>query len=270
MTTEPKKSPKKSLGQHFLTNPDVVRDMLHEIALTKDDVVVEIGPGPGILTEKLVSAAKKVIAIEIDKSLAEDLENKFSGDTNLTVISGDVLSVNLPELLSEHAPDEKDYSLIANIPYYITAPIIRLFLESPSPPKEMLLMVQKEVGQRLAAEPGSMSLLSVSAQFYADVEYCFTVPAADFHPAPKVDSAVVKLRLHRVRSSDEEIQKFFRVARAGFAAKRKTLINNLANGLHRDKEEIENVLAKQKIAPTARAQELSIAQWQKLSKTLAD
>jgi len=262
--------PKKSLGQNFLRDDTVIADILHHAQLTKDDVVVEIGPGTGVLTEKLAAVAKRVIAVEIDRTLAAELEEKFSPHENVSIVADDILHANIPELLKEYAAGEESYRVIANIPYYITAPIVRLFLETPTPPTEMMLMVQKEVAERIVAEPGKMSLLTVSVQYYADPAYLFTVPCKAFFPAPNVDSAVVRIVFRADAEENKDTKQFFSVVKAGFAAKRKTLTNNLTNGLHKSKKDVENVLAMCNIAPTARAQELSIAQWKKLAQLFSN
>lgn len=184
---------KKSLGQNFLTN-DAVIDKIIDSANIADSTVIEIGPGQGILTEALACSAKGVIAIELDERLISDLENRFSEYDNVEIIHGDILHMNVEELVLQYVADG-NYKVVANIPYYITAPIIRLFLELSQQPQEIVLMVQKEVAERLTACPGAMSVLAVSAQYYADVTYLFTVPKEDFDPVPKVDSAIISLKV---------------------------------------------------------------------------
>jgi len=253
---------KKSLGQNFLTNNDVVERIVDSSEI-ENSVVIEIGPGEGVLTEALAGTAKKVIAVELDDRLISQLQEHFSDYDNVVIVHGDILHMNVEELISQYAPDGK-YKVVANIPYYITAPIIRLFLELSTGPSEIILMVQKEVAQRLTAGPGQMSLLAVSAQYYADVEYLFSVPKEDFEPVPKVDSAIIKLKVKSQKSKVSGAEDFFRIVKVGFSAKRKTLANNLANGLQKDKKEIEEILIKQGFSKSIRAQELSIDDWKQL------
>jgi 16S rRNA (adenine1518-N6/adenine1519-N6)-dimethyltransferase len=257
---------KKSLGQNFLTNYDVI-DHIVDVADIEDRVVLEIGPGEGVLTEALTRIAKKVVAVELDDRLVPVLEKKFSSFDNIDIIHGDILHMNVMELVEKYAKDES-YKVVANIPYYITAPIIRLFLELPAQPQEIILMVQKEVAQRLVAKPGGMSLLAVSAQYYADVEYLFSVPKEDFDPVPNVDSAIIKLKVKKQELKVEEDRDFFRIVKIGFSAKRKTLVNNLANGLQKEKGEIEDILLRQGFKGNVRAQELSVDNWKNLTQDI--
>jgi 16S rRNA (adenine1518-N6/adenine1519-N6)-dimethyltransferase len=258
---------KKSLGQNFLTNYDVI-DHIVDVADIEDRVVLEIGPGEGVLTESLANTAKKVVAIELDDRLIPVLEKKFGDFDNVDIIHGDILHMNVMELVKKYAKDES-YKVVANIPYYITAPIIRLFLELPAQPQEIILMVQKEVAQRLVAKPGGMSLLAVSAQYYADVEYLFSVPKEDFDPVPKVDSAIIKLKIKNEELKTDDAKNFFRIVKIGFSAKRKTLVNNLANGLHIDKKKIEEDLINLGFNTNVRAQELSLNDWLVISDNLS-
>jgi 16S rRNA (adenine1518-N6/adenine1519-N6)-dimethyltransferase len=277
---------KKSLGQNFLKDDAVLHRIVENANLSVDDVVIEIGPGHGVLTELLAQKCKKVIATELDNRLIETLQNKFRSTNNVEIIHGDILKINLPNLV-------KNYKVVANLPYYITSPVIRLFLETQYPPQEMILMVQKEVAERICASPseiptkgrgaerisqgkaGKMSILAVSVQYYAKPEYLFTVPKESFEPMPKVESAVLKISSissshfqgEDVRITDE-VKKFFRIVRAGFSAKRKTLVNNLSNGLSIDKKEIEEKLISLRFSKNTRAQELGVEDWNKLVKML--
>lgn len=257
---------KKSLGQNFLHNDEIIMRIVDCADITSEDAVVEIGPGQGVLTSALGNTAKNVIAIELDDRLIPLLQDRFAKHKNISIIHGDILHMNVEKLISENVDLARGYKLVANIPYYITAPIIRLFLELSIPPRSIVLMVQKEVAERLIAMPGDMSILSVSAQYYADVEYLFTVPRTDFDPVPAVDSAVIQLKIanEKLKNSDDT-KLFFRTVKIGFSAKRKTLLNNLANGFHKDKKEIKEILNACNMDLNVRAQELSIAQWQELS-----
>ena len=253
---------KKSLGQNFLKNDTVIQQIVDFSRIMSDDVVVEIGPGQGVLTEALAQKAGNVIAIELDERLIPVLEQKFKDHKNVTIIHGDVLHMNINSLISGF----DEYKVVANIPYYITAPIIRLFLEQEYVPRSLTLMVQKEVAERLSAQPGAMSIIAVAAQYYADVEYGFTVSRNDFEPVPAVDSAVITLHVKKEKPQDSKT--FFRVVKIGFSARRKTLCNNIANGFHRSKDEVVGILHNIGLGENVRAQELSIEQWQILTNRL--
>jgi 16S rRNA (adenine1518-N6/adenine1519-N6)-dimethyltransferase len=257
---------KKTLGQNFLTNKDII-DRIINVSEIKNSVVIEIGPGEGILTKALADTAQKVIAIELDNRLVPVLQEKFSDMDNVEIVHGDILHMNVEELIEQYTNDGQ-YKVVANIPYYITAPIIRLFLELSVQPREIVLMVQKEVAQRLTANAGEMSILAVSAQYYADVQYLFAVPKEDFNPVPKVDSAIIKLKVKNEKLKDENTKEFFRIVKIGFSAKRKTLPNNLANGLHIEKKKVEEILVNLGFSKSVRAQELSVDDWKLLSKNL--
>lgn len=257
---------KKSLGQNFLTNTEIIKEIVDNANLTQDDIVLEIGPGEGILTESLAEKSKKVIAIEIDDRLIPILNDKFKDAENVEIVHDGILNINMIEFFEKYNLKSEKYKVVANIPYYITAPIIRLFLGLENSPAEIILMVQKEVAERLAAEPGKMSVLGISAQYYADVNYLFTVGKEEFNPSPKVDSAIVKLEIKNKKTDADK--NFFRVVKIGFSAKRKTLCNNLANGFHKDKKKIGDILNKIGLEKNVRAQELSIDNWKKLEKEL--
>lgn len=261
---------KKSLGQNWLKDEEVLQRIIQDASLSGEDVVLEIGPGQGALTEKLAAACKKVVAIELDDRLVPILENKFSQNSRVEIIHGDILRINLPELIAKQGMRGRGYKVVANIPYYITAPIIRLLLETTYPPKEIYLLVQKEVAERIVASPGAMSVLAVSVQYYADARYLFTVCKESFYPVPKVESAVVKIVLNDQEESvnTDAAKRFFKVVRAGFSAKRKTLANNLAASLQLDKKSIEDGLAEMGFSKAVRAQELSVQDWKKLAKKL--
>ena len=262
--------PKKSLGQNFLQDNAVVEKIITSSDLKSADFVIEIGPGQGVLTEQLAKHVKKVIAIELDDSLVLLLEKKFADNQNVEIIHEDILKINLPELIghwvSKGTPSVlPDYKVVANIPYYITSPIIRLFLEQANQPTEIILMIQKEVAERIVAPKGQMSILAVSVQYYAAAEIIFDVNRNSFSPAPKVDSAVIKI-IPNKKFDKEADKKFFRIVKAGFSAKRKTLLNNLTSSLQLDKNFVEEKLKTVGISPTARAQELDIENWKKLTK----
>ncbi len=256
------------LGQNFLRDETVLNNIVKAANLSANDFVLEIGPGEGVLTEKLARQAGKVVAVEIDKDLAEKLQNKFKNIKNQNIINADILKINLPKVLEQNNFVNLDYKIVANIPYYITSPIIRLFLETVYLPKEMLLMVQKEVAERICAKVGNLSILAVSVQYYANAELLFFVPKKAFFPVPEVDSAVIKIVLKAKREEKEFTEKFFRVVRAGFSAKRKTLVNNLSSSLRLDKAFVKEILKQIGIYSNQRAQELSIEDWKKLTLKL--
>lgn len=251
------------LGQNFLKNDKIVEQIIKSANLSADDMILEVGPGKGILTEELAKNCKKVVAVEIDGELVSRLRKKFKSSERVEIIEGDILKIDLRSQISD--PEVSNYKVIANIPYYITSPIIKYFLENKFPPKEMILMVQKEVAERIVAEPGNHSILSLSVQHYASPELLFYVEKDNFDPAPEVDSAVIKISNIKKQKNKIEPNNFFRVVRAGFCAKRKTLVNNLANSFHLDKKEVEEKLKKIGIESNSRAQELDIETWEKIA-----
>ncbi len=256
-------TPNKNLGQHWLRDRETLASITDSANLTGQDTVLEIGPGLGTLTSVLLSKSKKVIAVEFDKDLARKLPEQFPGK-NLDVVLGDILSFDLSKL-------PNGYKVVANIPYYITNKIIQLFLTSKNKPSLIVLLVQKEVAERLAAKPGEMSILAVSAQLFAEVNLGEVVKAEMFLPPPKVDSQVVILKPH-ARSLFENIDEklFFRIVKAGFSAKRKKLRSSLSGGLDISKSQAEKLLKQAKISPEVRAEALSIDDWARLTKNYTD
>lgn len=260
------------LGQNFLRDESVLEKIIQVSSPQEADFVLEIGPGEGVLTEKLAQGAKKVLAIELDDKLIAPLQEKFSSLSTVDIIHGDILKINLPEILASEGSTfgfpkvEPSYKLIANIPYYITSPIIRLFLEQENQPQEMILMIQKEVAQRIVAPKGQMSILAVSVGYYASAEILFTVGKECFSPVPKVDSAVIRIIPTRKYNKLAD-KKFFRIVKAGFSAKRKTLLNNLATSLQIKKEVVEKILTSISLNSNTRAQELTISDWGELASS---
>ncbi len=253
--------PKKSLGQHWLKDRDVLASIADEADITKDDTVLEIGPGLGTLTSELLRRAKKVVAVELDKDLARKLPAQFPG-TSLEVVNQDILSFDLRTL-------PENYVVVANVPYYITSKIIQLLTTAVNKPRAIVLLIQKEVAVRLAAEPGDMSILAVSAQIYANVRLGDVVPAEYFTPPPKVDSQVVILETRdQPLVTPEEEKVFFRTVKAGFVAKRKKLRSSLSSGLHISKQEAEELLQKHGISPDNRAEDLTLQNWLDISRSL--
>ena len=250
---------RKGLAQHFLVDGGVVKKILDAAELSPTDAVIEVGPGLGVLTEELVKAAGRVIAIELDQKLAAILQARI-GTRNLAVVNEDVLKTDPSQLLKPYGISE--YKVVANLPYYITAPVIRHFLEASLKPRLMVLMVQREVAKQITAAPGDMSLLSVSVQFYGSPRIAAKVPARSFYPAPDVDSAVLRIDVHgRPRVAVDDIDAFFRLVKAGFSANRKQIINSLSHGLGCAKSEVGILLEKAGIEPQRRAETLSMEEW---------
>lgn len=256
---------KKSLGQNFLRDVDVIDRILEIAELGSEDRVLEIGPGTGSLTTHLLARAASVTAVEIDHDMIIRLGDTFCESRGLSLLEANILDMDLGSYLRDAGFEDGKYKIVANIPYYITAPIIRLLLSLLIRPERMVLMVQDEVADRLSAAPGSMSLLSLMAQYYADVSKELFVPRSAFSPEPKVDSAVISLVPKRTYSKDAD-RILFRTARAGFAARRKTLANNLSSAFRITRKEAEDLLIGTGLGPLVRAQELSVESWVELSK----
>lgn len=251
----------KSLGQHWLTDRSILSGIADAVALSETDTVLEIGPGLGTLTSELLRRAGRVVAVEFDQKLAAKLPGQFPGK-NLEVVSGDILHYDLAGLPS-------GYKVVANVPYYITSKIVEKLMTAPKRPSISVLLVQKEVAERIAAGPGEMSLLALGAQIYADANLGMEVPRQFFTPAPKVDSRVVILTARQVSLvSVSEEKAFWRLAHAGFSAKRKKLRSSLAGGLGIPKPEAGRLLARADIDPNLRAEALSIEDWRRLADTI--
>jgi 16S rRNA (adenine1518-N6/adenine1519-N6)-dimethyltransferase len=249
----------KSLGQHWLKDRDVLAAIATRAELTSDDTVLEIGPGLGTLTSELLRAAKKVVAVEFDSELAQKLPGQFPGK-NLEVINEDILSFDLSSL-------PVGYKVVANVPYYITSKIVQLLMTAANKPAITVLLVQKEVAQRLAAMPGDMSILAVSAQLYSEVSLGELVPAIYFTPPPKVDSQVVVLRTRTAPLFPDLTEaELFRVVKAGFSAKRKKLRSSLSAGLRIEKSDAEMLLEQANISHDQRAEALSLDDWARLAR----
>ena len=252
---------KKSLGQHWLEDEQALHQIVEAAGLKSGDNVLEVGPGRGVLTRALAESGANVTAIEYDSGLIPVLQREFNQLDNVKIVSGDIRNFDLRDLPSS-------YKVVANIPYYLTSYLVQLFLQTANKPTLMVLLVQKEVAERLCAKPGQMSVLAVSAQLYSDVEYIATVPASSFRPAPKVDSAIVKLVVRDKPLFEIDDKAFFRLVKAGFGEKRKMLRNRLSGGLGLDQTKVDGLLTKTGLSGTARAQELSLAQWYELYKQL--
>lgn len=249
-------APKKSLGQHWLGDPAALQAIADAAAVGASDTVLEIGPGLGTLTEVLVGRGGQVIAVELDEKLAGELQRRIAA-ANLEIIPADILNFDFTELPS-------DYKIVANIPYYLTSHLIQLISETPNPPAAAALLVQKEVAERAAARPGAMSLLSVTAQFYWQVDLGRTVAAELFTPPPKVDSQILILQRRLGPLFAVDTKAFFRLVKAGFAQRRKTLLNSLSAGLHLSRDQAGTILKNAGVDPGRRAQTLSLEEWHKI------
>lgn len=268
--------PSKRLGQYFLIDKKILKKIIEVANLKPEDIVVEIGPGIGTLTIELTKRVKKVIAVEKDKRMCRILKETLRGYKNVEIVNKDILDSRFKILDSR-------FKIVSNLPYYITSPVIRKFLEADYKPLEMILMVQKEVAQRICAEPEArMSLLAVSVQFYARPEIIATLSKKSFWPVPEVDSAILRIKTLKTANIDPEksptatneadakdrqkidTKLFFRIVKAGFSSKRKQLINSLSAGLNLRKGETQEILKKADIGPKRRAETLSVDEWIKL------
>ena len=265
--------PKKRLGQHFLIDEAVLERILSVAELSHGDIVVEVGPGLGTLTEGLAKRGAKVIAVELDSKLVAMLRRRLAPFPNVRIVHADILKVTPQQLLQNNltAPElDQGYKVIANLPYYITSPILRHFLEAQLQPSEMVVMVQKEVGEAIAAIPGKMSLLSARTQFYSKPAIVFYVPAASFYPPPKVDSVILRLDIYPqppIRVSD--VASFFDIVMHGFSTPRKQLRNSLARSLEMPPNQVALLLGKAGIEAKRRAETLSLEEWMELWKIFA-
>ena len=264
MNATPRASrPRKSLGQHFLHDSRVIQRIVDAADLSPADTVVEIGPGRGVLTRRLVQHAGNVIAIEIDQNLCQELPSRLDHPANLVSLMGDARKIDLPSLVSDHSEAAMPrYKVVGNLPYYAANPIIRRTLESSGPPSLALFMVQREVADSMTASPGSMGLLSVATQFYAQARQVCSVPPSAFRPQPKVHSAVIRLEIREepaVKVDNRE--DFFEVVRAGFSAPRKQLHNSLSHGLGIRTTLGAAVLERAAVDGRRRPSTLSLGEW---------
>ena len=255
--------PKKGLGQNFLIDPFALETIIEAAQLTPTDHVLEIGPGLGVLTRELSQRAERVVAVEIDRGLVSALGEILADRTNVTVLEGDALHFDS----DEHFPDHP-YKVIANIPYYITASLLRHFFESGRRPTRIVVLIQKEVAERIVAMPGRLSLLAISVQFYGVPTIVGRVPASAFLPQPKVDSAILAIDVRPNPIVDLDPDTFFKVVSAGFAMPRKQIHNALPQRIWMPKSGAENVLEAAGIERTRRAQTLSIDEWAILTRVM--
>ena len=253
--------PHKGLGQNFLQDTHALQEIVSAANIKPTDEILEIGPGLGNLTRYLALAAHGVTAVELDKNLFPALEAVIAPYKNVRLVQGDILKLNPADLM-----DKPDYLVVANIPYYITSAVLRHLLESGSHPLRLVLTVQEEVAERICARPGRMSLLALSVQVFGIPEIVAYIPAEAFFPAPKVDSAVLRVEiLPEPIIATPLLDTFFTLIKAGFSQKRKTLRNSLSGGLGISPADAENRLAAAGIDPMRRAETLSLEEWGQLS-----
>lgn len=262
----------KALGQNFIVNPEVCPRIAYESGVDKDMCALEIGPGIGVLTKELAKRAKRVLAVEIDEALPPVLAETLAEFDNVTVLGADVLKIDVLKTAREHFGDTP-FVVCANLPYYITSPILMKLLEEGCGAESITVMVQKEAAQRIAAKPGTRDCgaLTAAIHYYSEPEKLFDVGKNSFVPAPKVDSSVIRLKIRKeppVSVPDEKY--FFKVIRASFGQRRKTLANSVSGGLGFTKDEILCALERCGLSPTARAEELSLEDFAAFSAALAE
>lgn len=261
---------RKSLGQHFLVDPSALDDSISAAEVSRQDLIIEVGPGLGVLTRRLAERAGQVVAVELDSQLASFLERRFRKSANVSIVNADILTADAPSLLRERlGTDVTEYKVVANLPYYAASPIIRRFLEMPLKPRRMVVMIQKEVAESMCAAEGKMSLLSVGVQLYGVPRIVRRLGPAAFYPPPKVESAIVRIDVHDHPAVDADMGAFFRTVKAGFSAPRKQLRNALAQGLDIGPEAAAALLERAGISRQRRAETLSLEEWARLSSIVS-
>jgi 16S rRNA (adenine1518-N6/adenine1519-N6)-dimethyltransferase len=252
--------PNKAFGQNFLIERSVLNEIVDAADITPEDEILEVGAGTGVLTRELAQRAQRVVAVEVERDMLALLKETTSSYPHVELVAGDLLHLKPEEIFGL-----RPYKLVANLPYYITAPTFRHFLESAHPPRLLVVMVQLEVAQRIVAVPGDLSLLAVSIQFYGQPRIIARVPASAFYPSPKVDSAILRIDFHPQKAlTRQERDTFFKVVQAGFSERRKQLHNSLTHGLHYKNELVRAWLASAGIDPCRRAETLRIDEWLQL------
>ncbi|WFD10477.1 16S rRNA (adenine(1518)-N(6)/adenine(1519)-N(6))-dimethyltransferase RsmA [Tepidibacter hydrothermalis] len=263
----------KSLGQNFLINSNIIDEIINGARITEDDYVVEIGPGIGTLTKEMANIAKKVVAVEIDKKLIPILKDTLSECDNVEVVNQDILKVDIKELVNEKL-DGRPIKLVANLPYYITTPIVMKFLEEDIVVSDIVVMVQKEVADRMSADPCTKAYgsLSVAVQYYSEPHIIAKVPKSMFIPQPNVDSTVIALRAHEEIKHDlKDKELFFKVVKAAFSKRRKTILNAISSyDIELSKEEVNQVLEDASIDAKRRGETLSIDEFANLANKVYD
>ncbi|GER87967.1 ribosomal RNA small subunit methyltransferase A [Dictyobacter vulcani] len=256
--------PNKAFGQNFLIDRAILQQIVQAAEITAEDEILEVGAGTGVLTRELAQQARRVVAVEIERDMLKLLADTTRQYPNVELIARNLLFLDPAEVFGQ-----VPYKLVANLPYYITAPTFRHFLENANPPKILVVMVQWEVAQRIVAEPGDMSLLAVSVQFYGQPKIISRVPARAFYPAPKVDSAILRIDVHgEAPLTHDERDRFFKVVQAGFSEKRKQVHNSLTHGLHYKNEIVRGWLNEAGIESSRRAETLSIEEWIRLWRVI--
>lgn len=256
---------KKWFGQHFLSDANILRRIADAADIQSDECALEIGPGRGSLTAELASRARRVVAVEVDRELIAPLRERFASAKNVAIVEADVLA-HAPAELLQMGGAQPPYVVVANLPYNIAAPAIRLFLEADVRPRRMVVMVQREMADAMVAKPGKMSLLSVATQVYGDARMVMRVAPGSFTPPPNVQSAVVRIDVARTPRVDVPMDAFFEVARAGFGNPRKKLRNSLSFGLYMKQERVEEMLRDAGVDPDLRPQALTIDQWAAIAR----
>jgi 16S rRNA (adenine1518-N6/adenine1519-N6)-dimethyltransferase len=252
--------PNKAFGQNFLVDRDILLHIVEAAGIHADDQVLELGAGPGVLTRELAKRARRVVAVELEREMLSLLAKSTHNNKNVEIMERNLLYVDPKEIFGSDS-----YKLVANLPYYIASPTFRHFLESANPPRLFVVMVQYEVAQRIVAAPGDLSLLGVSIQFYGEPKIIEHVPARAFYPAPKVDSAILRIDLQdEVPLTPGQRDSFFRLVQAGFSERRKQLHNALAHGLYCKNADVQSWLLKANLDPSRRAETLSIEDWLRL------
>lgn len=265
---------KKSLGQNFLTEPNILRKIVETAEIDQDTNVIEVGPGIGALTEQLAQHAAEVLAFEIDDRLIPVLQDTLQDYSNIEIVHQDVLKADLKKTVAQHFKQERPLKVVANLPYYITTPIMMHFLESDLPVAEMVVMMQKEVADRISAKPGTKAYgsLSIAVQYFMEAKLAFIVPKTVFVPQPNVDSAILKLTRREVPAVTVSNEKeFFKLTRAAFQLRRKTLWNNLLHSYGKDeatRQWLTDSLKEAEIDPKRRGETLSLEEFARLSNAI--
>lgn len=258
-------APQKGFGQNFLISDKVLERIVDAGALTPNDIVLEVGPGLGHLTHELAAKAGEVIAVEIDRGLIQRLREVFEGVDNVSFVEQDVLKLNPDDIVGP-----RPYKVIANLPYYITSPVLRHFLEESRAPSILVVMVQREVAQRIMAPSGDLNLLAISVQIYGQPRIVTRVPASSFYPRPNVDSAVIKVEVYDTPRISAPAEKFFKVVSAGFAMPRKQVHNSLSQRLWLPPGGASSFLQEAGIDPVRRPHTVTIEEWDRLTRVLLD
>ena len=259
----------KKLGQNFLIDDNVIENIIIAAGVTEEDLIIEIGPGLGTLTSKLLEKAGRVIAVELDENMLKILQDRFKLYNNIQLINEDILKINLKELITSNLNNLKNVKIVANLPYYITTPIIMKLLEDRLNIESITVMVQKEVADRITAAPGDKlsGAITYSVNYYSTTEKVVLVGKECFIPSPEVDSEVIKLNIIKeppVEVENEEI--FFKIIKASFMQRRKTLANSLTNaGIIKDKESANRIFDKMNLKPDIRGEKLTIEEFAKLA-----